>query len=230
MIELLKGLSAWITGFADSPWAMLILVVNSFTEAIFNPVPPDPLLIAMSFLHQNMALVYAALVTVASVLGALVGHWLGLRFGRPLILKFISEKKVDRVERLFQSYGMWVILVAAFTPIPYKVFAVTAGVMELDRRTFIAASLVGRGARFFLLGGLIFFFGESIQHFIESRFEELTIFFSLFLIATVVAGYFYLRWQRGKDAAGSPELAGSRDPEDPEAAPEMVPDRQLESD
>ena len=230
MIELLKELSTWVTGFADSPWAVLILVVNSFTEAIFNPVPPDPLLIAMSFLHQNLALVYAALVTAASVLGALVGHWLGQRYGRPLILKFISEKKVDRVEQLFQSYGMWVILVAAFTPIPYKVFAVTAGVMELDRRTFLVASIVGRGARFFLLGGLIFFFGQSIQGFLESRFEEVTIFFSVLLIVAVVVGYFYLRWRRAKEAAASLEQSSMLGLEDPEAASGMVPERTLESD
>ena len=233
MIEWLKEISHWVEGFADSPWAVLILVANSFTESIINPIPPDPLLIAMSILNQKMALVYAALVTVASVLGALVGHWLGLRFGRPLVLRFISEKKVDRVEKLFQSYGMWVVVVAAFTPIPYKVFAVTAGVMELNRRTFVIASIVGRGARFFLLGGLIFFFGQPIQDFIESRFELLTIASSLFLVGSLVAGFFYLRWRRARHGAAT--LEPEQDPElnsglNPEKLPGLVPERSLETD
>ena len=219
MIEILSNISHWIEGFADSPWAVVILVLNAFTESIINPIPPDPLLIGMSILHQNLALVFAALVTVASVLGAVVGHWLGLRFGRPLVLKFISEKKVDRVERLFQSYGAWIILVAALTPIPYKVFAVTAGVMELDRRTFIAASILGRGARFFLLGGLIFFYGEPIQEFLEAQFEMLTILFSIFLVVALVAGFFLIRWRRSRASEPTPE-----------ESPELLPEQSWESD
>jgi undecaprenyl-diphosphatase len=150
----------------------------------------------MSVLNPNLALLYAALVTAASVIGALVGHWLGLRFGRPLVLKFISEKKVDRVEGMFQRYGSWAILIAAFTPIPYKVFAIIAGVLEMERRPFIVASIIGRGARFFLLGGLIFFFGRSIQQFIEDRFELLTVLFSILLVVSVIVVFFIMRWRR----------------------------------
>jgi len=200
IIELLRGFSLWVEGFADSPWAVVILVVNSFTESIFNPIPPDPLLIGMSVLNQNMALVYAALVTVASVLGALAGHWLGLKLGRPIVLKFISEKKVDRVEAMFQRYGSWAILVAAFTPIPYKVFAVTAGVLEMRRRPFIIMSIIGRGTRFFLLGGLIFFFGAAIQEFIETRFEELTVLFAILLIVSLIIVFLIIRWRRANGA------------------------------
>jgi membrane protein YqaA with SNARE-associated domain len=203
MIELLRSFSHWVESFADSPWAIVILVVNSFTESIFNPIPPDPLLIGMSVINQNLALVYAALVTISSVLGALVGHWLGLRLGRPLVLKFISAKKVDRVEAMFQKYGSWAVLIAAFTPIPYKVFAVTAGVLEMDRRPFMVVSIIGRGARFFLLGGLIFFFGEAMRDFIETRFEILTIIFSILLLVGLVAVYLILRWRR---ANGAPAL------------------------
>ena len=111
-----------------------------------------------------------------------------------------------RVENLFQTYGTWVILVAAFTPIPYKVFAVTAGVMELKLRPFIVASIIGRGARFFLLGGLIFFFGESIRGFIEDRFEILTVSFTIFLVGALVAAFFILRWRRSKSRQGAADL------------------------
>ena len=196
MIELFRSFSHWVESFADSPWAIVTLVVNSFTESIVNPIPPDPLLIGMSFINPNLALVYAALVTISSVLGALVGHWLGLRFGRPLVFKFISAKKVARVEAMFHKYGSWAVLVAAFTPIPYKVFAITAGVLEMDRRPFIVASIIGRGARFFLLGGLIFIFGEAIQDFIETRFELLTVLFSILLIVSLALGFLFIRWRR----------------------------------
>jgi undecaprenyl-diphosphatase len=205
MIELLRGFSHWIEGFADSPWAIVILVANSFTESIFNPIPPDPLLIGMSVINPNLALVYAGLVTVSSVLGALVGHWLGLRLGRPLVLKFISAKKVDRVETMFQKYGSWAVLIAAFTPIPYKVFAITAGALEMDRRPFIVVSIIGRGARFLLLGGLIFFFGEAMQEFIETRFEILTLLFSVLLVVSLVVVFIMVRWRR---ANGLPSIKG----------------------
>ena len=200
MIELLRTWSHWLEGFADSPWAVVILVANSFTESIFNPIPPDPLFIGMSVLNQNLALVFAALVTISSVLGALVGHWLGMRLGRPVVLRFISEQKLGRVEAMFQRYGSWTVLVAAFTPIPYKVFAITAGVLELDRRSFLIASVIGRGARFFLLGGLIFFFGAAMQEFIASRFEIITVVFSILLVAGLVALYLIMRWRRSNAA------------------------------
>jgi membrane protein YqaA with SNARE-associated domain len=196
MIDLLRSFSHWVEGFSDSPWAVAILVINSFTESVFNPIPPDPLLIGMSVLNPNLALLYAALVTASSVIGAVVGHWLGLRFGRPLVLKFVSQKKVDRVEGMFQRYGSWAVLIAAFTPIPYKVFAITAGVLEMERHPFIVASIIGRGARFFLLGGLIFFFGRPIQQFIEARFELLTVLFSILLVVSVIVVFFIMRWRR----------------------------------
>jgi membrane protein YqaA with SNARE-associated domain len=207
MIELLRSFSHWVEGFADSPWAIIILVVSSFTESVFNPIPPDPLLIGMSVINPRLALVYAGLVTVSSVLGALVGHWLGLRFGRPLVLRFISAGKVDRVEALFQKYGTWAVLIAAFTPIPYKVFAITAGVLEMDRRPFILVSILGRGARFFLLGGLIFFFGGAMRDFIETRFEILTLVFSVLLVVALVAIFLAMRWRRPH---GGPMLEGER--------------------
>ena len=198
MVELFKSFSLWVEGFADSSWAIIILVLNSFTESIITPIPPDPLLIGMSFINPNLALVYAALVTFSSVLGALVGHWVGLRFGRPMVLRFIAATKVNRVEAMFQKYGSWAVLIAAFTPIPYKVFAITAGVLEMDRRPFIVASIIGRGARFFLLAGLIFFFGEAIQEFIETRFELLTVLFSILVMLSLVLGFLYIRWRRAK--------------------------------
>ena len=145
MFELLHEWSAWLEGFASSPWAVLILAAASFCESIFFPIPPDPLLIGVALLQPHLAVFLGALVTVASVAGAVVGHWLGRRLGRPLLYRFFAEDTVLRVERLFQRYGAWATLIAAFTPLPYKLFAIAAGVLDLDRKTFVIASLSGQG-------------------------------------------------------------------------------------
>ena len=174
MLELFHQMSDWLVDFADSGWAVVALVAASFTESIFFPVPPDPLLIGMSILNPNAAFWFAALATVSSVAGAVVGHWLGLRFGRPLLRRFPSAR-VESVERLFKRYGVWAVLLAAITPLPYKLFAILAGVLDLDRRLFIIFSLIGRGSRFFALAVLVFFYGEEIESFIQDNFETVTI-------------------------------------------------------
>jgi undecaprenyl-diphosphatase len=203
IIEPLRVLSHWFLGFAESDYVVWVLAISSFIESIFFPIPPDPLLIAASIINPKSALVLAAIVTVASVGGAVVGHWLGQRYGRPLLRRFVSDKKFDKVELMFQRYGTWAVLVAAFTPIPYKVFAISAGILELNLRSFIVASLIGRGARFFLIGGLIFFFGAPIQEFIESRLEIVTIVASVALLAALLVVWLVARLRRDKKALAS---------------------------
>lgn len=187
MTGLFGGLSDWLTGFSDSPWAALILGANSFTEAIFFPIPPDPLLLGIAILHPRQALWLAALVTATSVSGAVVGHWLGKRLGRPLLLRWFSQSRVLAVERTFKRHGTWAIFLAAFTPLPYKLFAIAAGVGDMELRGFIVASLVGRGMRFFAVGALAFVFGESIESFLKDNFDILTIGFGATVIAIAVA-------------------------------------------
>ena len=157
MLNTVHALKDWIVGFADSPWAVLVLAVNAFTESIFNPVPSDPLIFAIAAINPEVVFFLAAVATLASVAGAVVGWALGFWFGRPVLQKVISSKKEQQVESLFARYGVWLVLIAAFTPIPYKVVAITAGVLKFGVGVFIAVSLVGRGARFFLLAGVIHF-------------------------------------------------------------------------
>jgi len=99
---------------------------------------------------------------------------------------------------LFNKYGAWAILVAAFTPIPFKVFTILAGVMNLEMRPFIIASIIGRGARFLTIGVLIFVFGESIQSFIDDNFEILTIASAGGFIAIVIAYLVFTRMQSAR--------------------------------
>ena len=94
-----------------------------------------------------------------------------MRFGRPLLNKIIPEDTILKVEDWFNKYGIWAVILAAITPIPYKVFTIAAGMLKYDRKSFIFASLLGRGARYFVLGGLLYFYGDSIYDIIVTRFE-----------------------------------------------------------
>ena len=194
MRDLLHDLTDWTLQAADSDWAIALLALAAFSESVIFPIPPDPLLIAVGVASPGSAIWVAALVTIASVSGAFIGHWLGRRVGRPLLSRLVSESKVERAEALFNKFGVWAILVAAFTPIPYKVFTILAGIMNLPLRPFVLASLIGRGARFMTIGVLVFLFGEEIQEFIEGNFEFLTIAAGVGLVV-VVAGYLgYRGW------------------------------------
>ncbi len=169
MLELLSELSHWLVGFASSEWAIVVLAVVAFVESTFSPFPPDPILIAASVLNPEMAVALAAVATVASVAGALAGYWLGDRFGRPILDRFVSAQKVESVEVMFDKYGSWAIIFAAVSPVPYKVFAITAGAMDMRLKPFIIASLIGRGARMFLWAALILLLGETALELIETR-------------------------------------------------------------
>ena len=151
---MLDQLREWLVDWADSPAGPVMLAVLTAAEAITFPLPPDPLLIALALRHPESALLLAGLTTAASVAGGVVGHWLGLRFGRPL-LRHLPSRHVERVEALFQRHGFWAVVLAGLTPLPYKVFTISAGVfgIGIPRLPFVLASIVGRGARFFTLRG-----------------------------------------------------------------------------
>ena len=202
MSGLFGDASDWVLGFADSAWSALALAITAFAESIFFPIPPDLLLIAIGVLHPEKALWLAAIATVASVAGAVVGHWLGRKIGRPILFRIVDPARVEFAERLFKRYGTWAILIAALTPVPYKVFAILAGVLELDLRPFVVASLIGRGVRFFFLGGLIFAFGEPIQEFVNANFGLLTVAVAAVLVAgAAIAVVLARRHRTGKAAS-----------------------------
>src|SRR5690625_3920488 len=104
----------------------------SFIEAIFFPIPPDVMLIPLVLLRPSEGLLFALMATVGSVLGATVGYGIGLKGGRPVLSRFASRQRINQIESLLGRYDTWATAVAAFTPIPYKVFAIAAGVFSLD--------------------------------------------------------------------------------------------------
>ncbi len=175
MLDWLHALADWTLDFADSGAAVVALVLVSMSESVFFPVPPDPLLIAIGIRQPEAAIWLAALCTVASVAGAVVGRWLGIRIGRPLLHRFASADKVEAAERMYRKYGAWAVIASAITPIPFKVFTVLSGVMGMELKGFVLAALVGRGLRFMAVGVLIALYGESVEKLILERFEYVTL-------------------------------------------------------
>ena len=195
MFEILHELSNWIIEFAETDWAILILFVTAFLESTISPIPPDPLLIPMGIMKPSSAIWFAALCTLASVLGAVLGHRLGSQFGRPLLGRFVSESRIQSGEALFDKYGIWAVLVAAVTPIPYKVFTILAGVLNLDMKRFLIVSIIGRGMRFLSVGVVIYLFGENVQNFVEEQFETLTLLAGVAVLASVLFVVILLKWK-----------------------------------
>ncbi|MGI6644067.1 MAG: YqaA family protein [Bacillota bacterium] len=151
------------------------LVIVAFVESLVFPVPPDLILIPLCLATPRLSFWYAFLATFASVLGGTCGYFVGQRAGRPLIVRLFSGKTVQQVEGLFLRYGGWAVGVAAFTPIPFKVFTLGAGIFHVPFWTFLAAASFGRAGRFFLEGAAVFFFGERASQFLGRNFEIITL-------------------------------------------------------
>ncbi|MBA4027816.1 MAG: hypothetical protein C0475_01485 [Planctomyces sp.] len=174
---------------AHRRWATGALAVVSFAESSFFPIPPDVLQIALTLERRARAFYYAAVSTAASVLGGLAGYAIGWGLWesvRPLALKHVfSQAQFDRVSGLYRQYDVWVVFAAAFTPIPYKVFTIAGGVAGIAVLPFTLASLVGRGGRFFLVAGLLYWQGPRVKRLVEAYFNLLT----MILLGVLVAGY-----------------------------------------
>ncbi len=184
-MDLLHSAVDWVISWADSPYALLALFVLTFWESSFFPIPTDPLLIAMAVGSPENALLFATICTVASVSGAALGYGIGKWGGRPLVDRIFRQKKIQTAENLYQKYDVWAVGAAALTPIPYKVFTITAGVAHLNFWRFILVSAIARGGRFFALAGAIHIFGPAIQTAIDEYFELLTFAF----LALIVVGF-----------------------------------------
>jgi undecaprenyl-diphosphatase len=162
------------------------LFILAFMESSVFPVPPDILLVALSLANTSLALYYATITTIGSVLGGVAGYYLGLKGGRRIAKRIFSERMIDKADNYFKEYGAWAVLIAAFSPIPYKVFTITAGIFKVNLKKFVIASIVGRGARFYAESVLIMLWGEEILAFIDSNLEIITLITAAAIIAVVV--------------------------------------------
>ncbi|MCD4784112.1 MAG: DedA family protein [Candidatus Eremiobacteraeota bacterium] len=213
-IDWIHWLKDWVLMWAQTPYAPIALLILAFSGSSFFPVPPDLLLVAMCVANPKLALLYALICLVGSVTGGMLGYFIGIKGGKPVLLKFVKEERVEQIHGYFQKYEEWAIGIAGFTPVPYKVFAISAGVFYVDFWKFVIVTVISRGARFFLVAGLIMIFGEKIQYFIDHHFNTLTIAF----MALLIGGFLIMKFikiphkDKGKDA-------GSQEPEtgEPEA-------------
>lgn len=191
----IRRLYQWVLGWADTPYGTPALALISFAESSFFPIPPDVLQIALSVARPRRAFYYAAVSAVASVLGGIAGWYIGHALWMSMQDFFFSyvpgfsHKHFDHVRDLYQQNAFLSITGAAFTPIPYKVFTIAAGVFDVSLQTLIVASALGRSGRFFLVATGVFFFGARAKAVLERHFEWLT----LLLFALVVAGFLAIR-------------------------------------
>ncbi len=167
------------------------LFILSFIESSFFPIPPDVLFIPLSMLSPENALFYALIVTVGSVLGGIFGYFIGYSGGHYILEKLFSKKKIEKTHNLFQKYEAWAIFISAFTPIPYKVFTISAGVFYVDFKKFVLASIVGRGLRFFSEALLIMLFGKFIVNLLENYFDILSLIGILLMILMFISFKYY---------------------------------------
>lgn len=180
----------WVLHWADTPWGVVALFILSFAESSFFPIPPDVLLIALCLGKPKRSLQYAAICTVGSVMGAVAGYGIGMFAWEGMSSWFIphvfSQGAFDDVGKLYETYNFWVVFTAGFTPIPYKVITITAGVFGIHFWVFLLASIISRGARFFLISWLIYRFGPSIKSFIDRYFNLLAVIFTVLLVGGFV--------------------------------------------
>ena len=148
-MELIHDLYAWMEAWAESPYGSIALFVLAFFESSFFPLPPDGLMILLAVSNIQFALGFSAITTVGSLCGAVLGYYIVLKGGRPILDRLFAHEKINFVERQYQKHDVWAVIIAGFTPLPYKVFAIGAGAFRLELKRVLLASLVGRAGRFF---------------------------------------------------------------------------------
>lgn len=180
----------WILRWSATKHAVPALAILAFAESSFFPIPPDVLLIAMAVAVPLKAFRFAAVCSVASVLGGMFGYLLGWQFmdlvGTRIVEFYHFQEQFAKIGEWYEKYNAWAVGAAGFTPLPYKVFTLAAGAFEINFAVFVLASLVSRSARFFIVAGLIYKFGAPVKAFIEKYFNLLSIVFIVLLFAGFV--------------------------------------------
>ncbi|MBU1864459.1 MAG: VTT domain-containing protein [Candidatus Omnitrophica bacterium] len=167
--------------FVNTPWTPVLLFVHSFLEASFLPGAHDFFIVAVTVIKPHLWFYFAIFSTVGSTCGGCFGYFIGRYGGRPLIERIIHPKIADKIEKSYEKFGLWAVAFAGFTPVPYKLFAIMSGIFKINVPAFAVISLFARGARFFLVSGLIFFIGPQIKEHLLDSFNT----FSLIALSSV---------------------------------------------
>jgi membrane protein YqaA with SNARE-associated domain len=194
---IIRRLYDWVLHWADHPAGPWMLFLLATLESFIFPIPPDVLLIALCLGRPQQAWKFAAICTAGSVIGGMLGFYIGLllfqQLGQPILEMYGAMDAFDHLGQLYRDNLIPTVAAAGFTPIPYKVFTIAAGAFVVPFLPFILTSLVSRGARFFLVAGLVFRFGPPVKVFIDKYFNLLTVVFMVLLIG----GFVLVRWFAG---------------------------------
>ncbi len=191
---MLRRLYNWIMRIAEGPNALLALVGVSFAESSFFPLPPDTLLVPMILAQRQRAFVLAAWCTAASVVGGMFGYAIGSllyeSLGKWIINLYGYGQSIETFRDTYAQWGAWIILLKGLTPIPYKLVTLASGFAGYNFGLFVVLSIITRGLRFFLVAGLLYFYGEPIRGFLERRLEAV----ALVTVAIIVSGFVIVKY------------------------------------
>ncbi|NQY86903.1 MAG: DedA family protein [Colwellia sp.] len=192
-MKLFSAIYDWTLKWAEHKFAPRILALLTFAESVFFPIPPDVLLAPMVLAKPEKAWRLASLTTVSSILGGTVGYILGyLMFEpwiQPLITEFGYQHRFDIAMNWFSQWGVWVVFIAGFSPIPYKLFTLSAGFLQMAFLPFLFASAIGRGLRFFMVAGLIQWGGSAMEKNLRKWVDVL----GWGLVSLIIIAYFIFR-------------------------------------
>jgi len=191
---MLRKLYDWVLHWAETPYGSWALFLLAFAESSFFPVPPDVLLIALAISIPAKAFRYALICSLGSLLGGVAGYMIGYQFmdlvGFRIVDFYGFAEQYQAVGNLYKRYNAWAVGIAGFTPIPYKVFTISAGAFKINFVIFVIASAISRSARFFLVGWLIYKFGPGIRLFIDRYFNVLAFVF----VALLIGGFILVKY------------------------------------
>ncbi|MGM0561311.1 MAG: YqaA family protein [Pseudomonadota bacterium] len=187
----LRQLYDWTLRLSARRDAMVVLFLVAFVEASVFPIPPDVLILPMILACRSRAWAVAAVATIGSVLGGIAGYAIGAllfeSLGEPILAFYGYLEDFGDFAAAYNEWGAWIVAGAGFTPFPYKVITIASGVTGLDPAVFMTASTVSRGARFFLLAALLWYFGAPIRTFVEKYLPQLAALFFMLLFGGFVA-------------------------------------------
>jgi len=193
-----RRLYNWVIHFADTKHGPRALFCLSFAESSFFPVPPDVLLAPLALGAPKKWVRFAFACSIASVLGGILGYLIGFglwqAIGDWVFAHFawvgLTPKNFETFQGWYDKYDFWVVFTCGFTPLPYKVCTISAGVARINFLGFLIASAVSRSARFFMVAGLVGWKGEKIRPIIEKYFN----WFSLAFAALLIGGFLVIKW------------------------------------
>ena len=191
---MLRWIYDWIMGLASRRNSIWVLAAVAFIESSVFPIPPDILLIPMVLAARDRAWRFAAVCTIASVLGGLLGYVIGMFIyesaGLPLLELYGYADKFHEFSSRYNEWGAWIVFIAGLTPFPYKVITIASGVTELNLVIFTVASVLARGLRFYIVAALLWWLGPPVREIIEKRLGPVTIIFCVLLLGGfIVAKY-----------------------------------------